>query len=89
MFLDTAVGFVGEIFENKLPDGVNSNYIDKIKHIVSLSIKFLSQEDAIKNIGQLIFHNYLTLTHIVHVFTHTMAFLLDRQIFKRKMTLWK
>jgi HD-GYP domain-containing protein (c-di-GMP phosphodiesterase class II) len=75
VFLDASNNMVQEIFESKLPSGVTKNYLDKIRDTVCNTMDFLSQQEAMENIGKLISHDYKTYSHSVHVFTYTMALL--------------
>ncbi len=83
IFLKTSNNLIQEIFEKKLPSGVTQEYLEDIKEVVYDTIEFLDQEEAIKNIGKLISHDYKTYSHCVHVFTYTMA-LLNKHEFSQK-----
>ncbi|MFP4391240.1 MAG: HD-GYP domain-containing protein [Desulfohalobiaceae bacterium] len=83
-FLQTTTEMVKKIFQKKLPGGITQEELDQIVHIVSSSSKFLTLEEAIKNISKLISHDYKTFSHCVHVFTYSMAIMNTYEGFAEK-----
>ncbi|MGM0424814.1 MAG: HD-GYP domain-containing protein [Thermodesulfobacteriota bacterium] len=72
-FLQTTTEMVKRIFQKKLPGGITQEELDHIVHLVTSSSKFLTLEEALRNINKLISHDYKTFSHCVHVFTYSMA----------------
>jgi putative nucleotidyltransferase with HDIG domain len=46
---------------------------DQLHSLVTSSLQFLSLDEAVRQIGRLVSHDYQTFTHSVHVFTYSMS----------------
>jgi len=73
VFLDTSTRLVRSIFQSKLPEGVTQDMFDQLHSLVTSSLQFLSLDEAVRQIGRLVSHDYQTFTHSVHVFTYSMS----------------
>ena len=52
---------------------VNNKIVEQFDNLVRSSIDFLSQDEAIKNIGNLLSHDYKTYSHCMQVYTLSLA----------------
>lgn len=72
LFYDTTIKNVKKFFQkNKLQ--VNNDFVERLDNLVRSSIDFLSQDEAIQNIGNLLSHDYKTYSHCMQVYTLSLA----------------
>lgn len=72
LFYDTTIKNVKKFFQkDKLQ--VNNELVEQLDNLVRSSINFLSQDEAIKNIGNLLSHDYKTYSHCMQVYTLSLA----------------
>lgn len=72
LFYDTTIKNVKKFFQkNKLQ--VNNEFVERLDNLVRSSIDFLSQDEAIQNIGTLLSHDYKTYSHCMQVYTLSLA----------------
>ena len=72
LFYDTTIKNVKKFFQkNKLQ--VNNEFVERLDNLVRSSIDFLSQDEAIQNIGNLLSHDYKTYSHCMQVYTLSLA----------------
>lgn len=72
LFYDTAIKNVKNFFQ-KSKVQINNEFVGQLDNIVRSSIEFLSQDEAIKNIGSLLSHDYKTYSHCMQVYMLTLA----------------
>lgn len=61
-----------QAFENRLPNGLNNEFFEKLQNIINLSYDFLeNNQEAFKSFGKLISHDYKTYNHCLNVFIYT------------------
>lgn len=72
LFYETTITKVKKFFQkNKVQ--VDDKLVKQLDKIVRSSIDFLSQDEAIKNIGKLLSHDYKTYSHCMQVYTLALA----------------
>ena len=72
LFYETTINNVKRFFQ-KSKMQVNNQLIDQLDNLVRSSIDFLSQDEAMKNIGSLLSHDYQTYSHCMQVYTLSLA----------------
>ncbi len=66
---------LSETFGTKLPTTLNPEHFQRVGTIIRQSLRFLSDERALKALGPFISHDYRTYTHSMNVFLFTMSIL--------------
>lgn len=64
-----------DLFESRLPGGVDSKMFARMQHFTEQAVKFLSLENSLKAIANFIAHDYKTYSHCLNVFVYTTAIL--------------
>lgn len=75
VFYDVSLNIVREIFDSRLPGGLDSPQVRRLMGFVRKGIRFLAVDDALKSLASLIGHDYQTYSHSVHVFVYSSAIL--------------
>lgn len=72
IFHDTMVKNVKGFFQQADPR-VSEEIVEQFRDLVQSSAEFLAQDQAIRNIGKLLSHDYKTYSHCMQVYTLTLA----------------
>lgn len=73
IFYNASVSMVKDVFEERLPKGLEEQDFKRVADLVKQSIMFLSQPNSLKTIGSLISYDYHIYSHSVHVFVYTLS----------------
>lgn len=74
-FYSTSLAVVQKTFTSKMPDGLDPYMIEGIRQLVHDSLTFLSREETLRTLGQLMSHDFDTYAHSVNVFVLSSAIL--------------
>ena len=72
IFHETTLKHVKGYFQQADPQ-LNEKIVNQFEELVRSSAEFLSQDEAISNIGKLMSHDYKTYSHCMHVYILTLA----------------
>lgn len=75
VFYKSSVGIIKETFEQRLPTSLDKRYFDRLTHFVEQGVQFMTKQGSLKNLANLISHDYQTYSHCVQVFVFTTAIL--------------
>jgi putative nucleotidyltransferase with HDIG domain len=74
-FYESSRNIVRDLFEKKMPQGIDSRTYQGVVKMVENSVRFLSREGSMKNVARLISHDFRTFSHSVNVFSYTTSVL--------------
>ncbi|UZP65927.1 HD domain-containing protein [Desulfovibrio mangrovi] len=75
LFYSVSSEVMEEMFEAKLPTGLDSEHYKRVLEFVQQTLKFLCLENSLKAVAEFIAHDYKTYTHCVNVFVYTTSVL--------------
>lgn len=75
VFYDVSLSIVRDIFDSRLPTGLDNRRLGHLELFVRKALRFLATDGSLKSLAGLIGHDYQTYSHSVHVFIFTTAIL--------------
>ena len=75
LFYSVSSDVMADMFETRLPAGLDSNHFLRVHGLVQQALKFLCLENSLKAMAEFIAHDYKTYSHCVNVFVYTVSVL--------------
>lgn len=80
MFYGASKGILQEVFDSRMPEQLSATLFDRVLALVKYSVRFLSREESLKNLGKLISHDYRTFSHSVNVYAYYIGLLTSMKL---------